>query len=81
MLGSRRSLDTVRAEEQAQKARRLLRYEKELQKKIFEIIPPARAGNAREALALEPENVERMVQTALGWWAIAAAAQRRGGRL
>lgn len=63
MLGSRRSLDTVRAEEQAQKARRLLRYEKELQKEIDKY--HLRVLETREALALEPENVERMVQTAL----------------
>jgi SNF2 family DNA or RNA helicase len=63
MLGARRSLDTARAEEQAQKARRLLRYEKELQKEIDKY--HLRVLETREALALEPENVARMVQTAL----------------
>lgn len=63
MLGTRRSLNTTAAEEQAQKARRLLRYEKELQRDIDKY--HLRVLETREALALAPENVERMVQTAL----------------
>ncbi len=63
MLGTNRSLNTSHAEEQARKARRLLRYEKELQKEIDKY--HLRVMETREALALEPENVERMVQTAL----------------
>ncbi|MCB0014495.1 MAG: hypothetical protein KDE34_21420, partial [Anaerolineales bacterium] len=63
MLGTRQSLNTAAAEDQAQKARRLLRYEKELQRDIDKY--HLRVLETREALALEPENVERMVQTAL----------------
>lgn len=63
MLGARQALNTTSAEEQARKARRLLRYEKELQKEIDKY--HMRVMETREALALEPENVEHMVQTAL----------------
>ena len=63
MLGTRRSLNTAGAEEQAQKARRLLRYERELQRDIDKY--HLRVLETREALALEPENVAHMVQTAL----------------
>ena len=63
MLGMRRALNTTSAEEQARRARRVLRYQKELQSDIDKY--HLRVMETREALALEPENVERMVQTAL----------------
>ncbi|MGB1252181.1 MAG: DISARM system SNF2-like helicase DrmD [Candidatus Promineifilaceae bacterium] len=63
MLGKRRTLDTARAESQAVKAKARLRFEKQLQADIDKF--HLTVLKTRDQLALEPANVQYMVQTAL----------------
>jgi superfamily II DNA or RNA helicase len=63
MLGSRWRLDTGQAERAADPARRLLKFERNLQEQIAKLY--AQLQESRAALQLEPANVQAVVEIAL----------------
>ncbi|QDU88394.1 RNA polymerase-associated protein RapA [Pirellulimonas nuda] len=63
MLGRRTTLQTEQAESEAQPIRRLLRFERDLQKQVQALMDQYR--ETRRELRLSPENIATVVQTGL----------------
>lgn len=63
MLGRRYALDTTIAEADAGAVRQMLKFERELQKRIEEMM--AQLQETRQTLQLSPENIESVVNIAL----------------
>lgn len=64
MLGRRSRLDTRRAEGEAEPVRKLLKFERDLKKQIDQLI--AQLNETQRELRLEPENIQKVVEVALG---------------
>lgn len=63
MLGRRSRLDTRKAESEVEPVRRLLKFERDLEKRIRELID--QLNETRRELRLDPQNVRRVVEVAL----------------
>lgn len=63
MLGRRSRLDTRRAEDEAKPVREILKFERNLKKRIDELM--AQLNETRRELRLEPENIQKVVEVAL----------------
>lgn len=63
MLGKRYLLDTTLAEAEANAVRQQLKFERDLQKRIEELM--AQLNETRQNMRLSPENVQRVVEIAL----------------
>ena len=63
MLGKRRTLDTTRAETEANPARQLLKFERDLRKELVQLADDLR--QTRDELHLSPQSLERAVAEGL----------------
>ena len=63
MLGHRTRLDTTQAETDAEPVRKLMKFERDLDKQIKELM--AQLNETKRELHLEPENIRKVVETAL----------------
>ncbi len=63
MLGKRNSLDTTLAEADASAVRQMLKFERDLQNRIAEMMQQLQ--ETRQALRLSPENIQSVVEIAL----------------
>ncbi|HEX5086034.1 MAG TPA: DISARM system SNF2-like helicase DrmD, partial [Blastocatellia bacterium] len=63
MLGRRRSLDTRKEEDDAEPSRRLLKFERDLEKQIRQLMD--QLHETRRELRLSPENIQKVVEVAL----------------
>jgi SNF2 family DNA or RNA helicase len=63
MLGRRKSLDTSKAEKEAEPIRKMLRFERDLQKQIQALMEQYR--ETRRELRLSPENIQKVVSVGL----------------
>lgn len=63
MLGRRTRLDTKKAEEEAEPVRRLLKFERDLERQIRQLMD--QLHETRRALRLTPENIQKVVEVAL----------------
>lgn len=63
MLGARQALDTTRAESQAEPARRMLKFERQLQDQLKKLHD--QLDDTRRVLHLDPENIHAIVRVGL----------------
>jgi len=63
MLGQRRTLDTKKAEQESEPIRRMLRFERDLQKQVQALMQQYR--ETRRDLRLSPENIQAVVSVGL----------------
>lgn len=63
MLGRRTTLDTTKAEKEAEPIRKMLRFERDLQKQVKELMEQYR--ETRRELRLSPENIQQVVSVGL----------------
>lgn len=63
MLGNRRRLDTSRAERENESVKRMLKFEREVQKQTTEQME--QLNETKRALHLSPDNIQSVVETAL----------------
>jgi hypothetical protein len=63
MLGQRRALDTRKAEQESEPIRRMLRFERDLQKQVQALMQQYR--ETRRDLRLSPENIQAVVSVGL----------------
>jgi superfamily II DNA or RNA helicase len=63
MLGRRTTLNTEKAEEESKSIRRMLRFERDLQKQVQALMQQYR--ETRKELRLSPENVQKVVEVGL----------------
>jgi superfamily II DNA/RNA helicase len=63
MLGQRKTLDTAKAEKEAEPIRKMLRFERDLQKQVQALMDQYR--ETRRELRLSPENIRKVVSVGL----------------
>jgi SNF2 family DNA or RNA helicase len=63
MLGRRRTLDTTKAETEAEPIRKMLKFERDLQKQVHALMEQYR--ETRRELRLSPENIQQVVSVGL----------------